>query len=761
MRQNDESNLISKQLKQASDYQSNCKLQEAEEICQSILQKHPHNTGALYNLGKIAQQQQKYNTAISYLEKAIDTNPSDPELLNTFGDVYQLMEQYETAKGYYQKAITLSPDFFQAHNNLGNVFQDLGQFDNAVVCHKQAIHLNPKYAKAHNNLGNAYLETGETIEARKCYEQAIDIKPDYPEAYNNLGLIHLSQGKMERAIEQFKQSINLRPDYSMAHNNIADAYQEIGEVDKAIKHFRLAIKLSPEHEGFYYNLGIALQQANQMEEAMKCYKKALSIQPDFIHAHCNLGNLLKIFGRIEEAIIHYNKALSIEPDFADAHYHLGNIYMELGLMEDSITHFERTISLNPDFADAHSNLGNALREIDKLDDAIVNYKNALMLNPKHAGFHNNLGLAYQDMGFLNEASSQFKKAISLKPDYAAAYRHLVQIYPAEINTATIQELINSPDISNEDKAHFYFALGKIFNKNKRYDEAFTRYKKANELVNKTLSFEPSKFSLHIKNIIDAYSKQFLLKSGSMNCISDLPVFIVGMPRSGTTLVEQIISNHPQVFGAGELGYLAHVEKTIEIQLEAISVYPKSMYLLEKNLIKELAEQYLTKLSKYSQTALRISDKMPDNFLRIGLIKLLFPQAKIIHCQRNSMDTCLSIYFNHFKHKLNFAYSLGNIGKYYLQYKKIMAHWHNIFPLEILDLQYEELVMNQVIVSKQLISYLDLDWEDLCLEFYRNKRVVKTTSNIQVRSPINNHSINTWKNYEIFLDPLKESLGYSE
>jgi len=456
---NNEFKIISKQLKQASDYQRNCKFQEAEKICLSILQKHPQNTDVLINLGKIAQQQQKYNSAISFLEKAIDTAPSNPELLNAFGDVYQLMEQYETAKGYYQDAITLSPDFFEAHNNLGNVFQDLGQLDNAIVCHKQAITLNPEYAKAHNNLGNAYLETGETIDASRCYEQAIDIKPDYPEAYNNLGLTFLTQGRLDEAITNFKQALSLKPDFAMAYNYLGDAYQELGQFEESITHFKQAVSLAPDHTGIHYNLGIVFQEIGQLEEAVSCYKKALSLNHDYTEVHNRLGTTYLDLGLLDEAMSYFKQALSLEPEHPEIHYNLGFVFQKMGQlgqakscyekalllkpdyaeahnklgyilmiqdrMEESIGQFELALSVKPDFADARYNLGNVLTILARLEEAFTHYKQAISIKPDFPEPYNNLGNALKDFGQLDEAISHYEKALTLNPNYAVVHSNLL------------------------------------------------------------------------------------------------------------------------------------------------------------------------------------------------------------------------------------------------------------------------------------------------------------------------------------------------
>lgn len=301
--------------------------------------------------------------------------------------------------------------------------------------------------------------------------------------------------------------------------------------------------------------------------------------------------------------------------------------------------------------------------------------------------------------------------------------------------------------------HYHFALGKIFDDIKSFTKAFEHYLKGNTFKRKTIIYDSQNHSAFVDRLIKIYSKKYLQEKTACGSDSKLPVFIVGMPRSGTTLVEQIVSSHPQVYGAGELISLLRIENTIAKQFEASSPYPECMPLCKDSTLLRFSAEYLEELGNHSQDANCITDKMPDNFLRIGLIKTLFPYARIIHCQRNAMDTCTSIFLNYFGNDIRYSFDLTEIGQYYLDYTRLMEYWSSLFPSEILDVQYEELVMNQEIVSRQLIKYLGLEWDENCLDFHNNKRAVRTASSLQVRQPIYRNSINRWKHYEKHLEPL--------
>ena len=315
-----------------------------------------------------------------------------------------------------------------------------------------------------------------------------------------------------------------------------------------------------------------------------------------------------------------------------------------------------------------------------------------------------------------------------------------------------------PALSDNDKMHLHYALANIFIKSDQYDKTFDQYNKANELKRKKLTYDAKEHTAYIDKLIAIFTRDYFKENIIRGNNSELPVFIVGMPRSGTTLVEQIVSSHPQVFGAGELAVFTHIEAGLNKNFDASDSYPECMSLCSKSVIHDYAQYYLIELKKYAGNAIRITDKMPNNFLRIGLIKTMFPNARIIHCQRNPLDTCLSIYTNYFIRGNQYTYDLTELGQYYLDYERLMSHWRNLFESQIFEIQYEELVMNQEKLSKQLIDYVGLDWDEGCINFHKNKRAVKTASNLQVREPMYSRSIDRWKSYKKQLEPLRAILN---
>ncbi len=642
-----------------------------------------------------------------------------PDALNLLGVIAHQVGKNEIAVNLFEKAISICSSVPDYYNNRGEAYRALHKNDLAITSFEQALAIKADYAEAHNNLGNALLELGCQLEAISRYEQALAIKPDYAEALNNLGNALRKTGCVEDAVSRYEHALAIKPVYAEAHNNLGNALCELG----------------------------------RKEEAIARYEQAIACKPKFIDAHLHLGNSYKEIGQIEKAIACYKQALTINPDYAEAHNNLGNVFKDLGQAENAIICYEKAIAIKPYFSEGHSNLGNALKEINRVDDAVLCYEKALAIQPEIAETHNNLGNAFLELGRYDEAISSYKQAISIKPDYADAHRHLAMIRPKKEQVGKIQSLLSCRDISYKDSMYFHYALGDILNHDKSYTRAFEHYQMGNFLKRKTISYNSKSHSDFVDRQIKTFTKSSFLEQVACGADTELPVFIVGMPRSGTTLVEQIVSSHPQVFGAGELTYIQRIEEAISTNYKALGSYPECMLLLNESDLLRISTEYLNKLSNISRTAIRITDKMPANFLRIGLIRTLFPRARIIHCKRNALDTCTSIFLNYFVVGHEYSFDLTELGQYYLDYQRLLEHWNKIFPAEILNVQYEELVMDQEKVSREVIEYLGLEWDSKCLKFYENKRAVRTASYLQVRRPIYKKSINRWKQYEEHLGAL--------
>ncbi len=571
-------------------------------------------------------------------------------------------------------------------------------------------------------------QAGELHQAEAIYRDILKRYPNHPDAVHLLGVIAGQTGKFRMALELINQAIGLNahvPDY---HNNLGKVLQGLDRVDAAIQCYRRALEIKPDHVDAYLNLGNALKSRGQFDGAVACFEKAVQIKPGYFDAYLSMGNALQAQGKLDAAVSAYQMALHINPNDATTHYNLGVVLERLRQIKTAMGCYEKALQLNPGYVEAHNNLGNMLGALGKRDAALRSYEQAL---------------AY-------------------KPDYAPAYRNLalVKEYSADDDEdiQRIESLLERINLDADDAIHLHFAAGKMYDDCGAYEKAFAHYQRGNELKRKKVNFDAKAFEDFVTRIMHTFTRDLFDTRASFQDLSEIPVFIVGMPRSGTTLVEQIIATHPEACGAGELTYFERSIEMLPKQLQSNSAYPECIALLDHATCQLITEGYMHILRTHCDTALRITDKLPSNFLHLGLIALLFPKARIIHCARKPLDTCLSIYTQYFSTGISYAYALSDIGKYYRQYERLMAHWRETLNSPMLDVGYEELVIDQERTSHKIIEFLALEWDERCLSFYETDRPVFTASNWQVRRPMYARSIGRWKNYDTFLGPLKEQLG---
>lgn len=548
--------------------------------------------------------------------------------------------------------------------------------------------------------------------------------------------------------EQIKQAFEL-----------AVARYRKGELAEAEQVFRQILNDLPEHAPSRYNLGLVLHRLGRLAEAITVYRQALALSPNAPDAHNSLAQALREQGRYTEAEQAYRAALDLNPTYVEALLNLGLLLEDQQRLPEAETTYHEAIAINSDFAGAWINLGNVQEAQGRVREAEESFRRALRITPQVAGIHMNLANVLKSQGRMEAAEETYRAALALQPNYAEAYSNLITVkrYHSvdDPDVANMLALLRSPDLPDDSAMHLHFALGKIYDECGEHDDAFVHYREGNRLKRQTLSFNAATFAEYVNRLIDTFDASFFSGRRTVGVSSELPVFIVGMPRSGTTLVEQIISSHPAVHGAGELGTLNALARGLAA---GGGTYPEAARALDRDALARLANEYEQRLRQGADPkVLRISDKMPLNHLHLGLAALLFPCARVIHCQRDPLDVCLSIYFQYFRSGNDYAYDLSDIGLYYRQYERLMAHWRDVLPLQMYEIQYEDLIAEQERNIRNLVKFLDLPWHERCLSFTQNRRPIQTGSAWQARQPIYRSSVHRWRNYEKFLAPLKEVL----
>ena len=432
-----------------------------------------------------------------------------------------------------------------------------------------------------------------------------------------------------------------------------------------------------------------------------------------------------------------------------------------GRLEQAEAMYWELIRQNPFDANALHLAGVVSLQNHQFQRAVELITKAIAILPNVPEFHHNIGAAYRVLGKFETAEEHYRKALALKPDYAEAYFNLSAVRKFNESDAIIpalREQLQQRDWSDLDRCFLNFAAGKIYDDIGNYAEAY-RYYKAGNAARKA-SFNAEEHAAWVDQIIACSPRERLEQLAAEGCNDTAPVFIVGMPRSGTTLLEQILASHSEVHGAGELPDISRIAATIPAHVPDQPRYPRFMGTVEGRVTRGFGEAYVNRLRSFHKTSARVVDKLPQNFLYLGLIAAMLPKARIIHIQRDPLDTCLSCYFQKFRVGQEYSYSMENLAAYYGEYQKLMAHWREALPMPMLEVQYEELIADQQSHTRTLIEFLDLPWEEACLEFHRSKRPVTTASNWQVRRPLDPSRSGRWRRYEQQIQPLREALQRS-
>ena len=604
---------------------------------------------------------------------------------------------------------------------------------------------------------------GHLSDAEPLLGVALEMRPDHFGSLLALGSICALTNRPDDAKRYLTQAIAADENAAEAHGSLGAVYTSAGDLDAAAACYDKARALAPDHPGIQYAYAMLLQSLGRNAEAIEQLRRAVSGRPDHLDAHFALGNLLYAGGQDAEAIRCYLKILQCSPRHPETHNNLANAYQRQGQMELAIAHYKTAMEINPSYADAHGNLGNAYLVLDRLEESIEQNRCALELNPSRFGSYNNRGVAFQALGRFEEAEHAFEKALELVPREASIHLNLANMARFKAGDRRLPGLqkllseVESLDVDNQIAAQF--AMGKALADLGQYRNAFRHLLKGNALKRRSIAYdEPQRLAM-FENIRTTFSQDFMKSGPGGGDTSWSPIFIVGMPRSGTTLMEQVLASHSKVFGAGELETFKEAMAECINGRGIVPAYPDLVAALSQDQIRRLGEIYTTRVRARAPEAERIVDKMPLNFVFVGLIHLALPNARFINTLRDPLDTCVSCFSLLFTGAQPFAYDLAELGRYYRGYERVMEHWHSVLPPGVMiDARYEDLVDDLEGTARRVLRHCGLDWEDACRDFHDTKRAIRTASLMQVREPVYRRSIGTWRRYAEFLEPLGQALG---
>jgi tetratricopeptide (TPR) repeat protein len=743
------------------------RLAEAERLYRQILAIDPRHADSLHLLGVIAHQCGRDAEALDMISKAIALNDQVADFHCNMGVVLFALGRLQEAVAHYARAITLEPGHVSSYNNFGNALIELGRPQEGEARLRRAIELKPDLAEAHYNLGNILRMKARYEEAIAHYKQSIAGRPDYADAWNNMGIALLERGDLDAARDAYQKAVELEPKRGAYHKNLAlakrfksddpqlavmeelardlvsvsereqidlqlalgKAYADLKQHDRSFQHLRRAIELKPDYAEAHYILGAALAEQGELDDAVVYYRRALALAPN-AHGHTNLGTTLEKQNKLDDAAAQFRRALELEPQHATAHYNLGNNLRVKGRYEEAIAHYKQSIAGRPDYADAWNNMGIALAEHGNLDAARDAHQKAVELDPTRGLHHKNLALA--------------KRFKSDDPQLA-------------VMEELARDLVSVPE---RERIDLQFALGKAYADLKQHDRSFQHLLAGNVLRRAQIGYSEAETIGYMQRIRNVFNADLLRAKNGDGDSARTPVFIVGMPRSGTTLIEQIIASHPKAFGAGELFDLDTIVQSL-VGVNGSVRFPEAVATMSGEELRQVGTRYVTAIAALAPAADRVADKMPGNFHFVGLIHLAMPNARIIHARRDPVDTCLSCFSTLFIDDNNrYTYDLAELGRFYRAYDSLMAHWRTVLPPGVmLEVQYEEVVDDLEKQARQIIAHCGLEWDDTCLAFHNTRRPVRTASFAQVRQPIYNSSVGRWRAYRNHLRPLLDALGF--
>jgi tetratricopeptide (TPR) repeat protein len=626
-----------------------------------------------------------------------------------------------------------------------------GRLDAAAEIYQDILAVAPRHADARHLLGLVAFQAGNYEVAIGHIQRAIQMKKGVAVYHANLGVAYHMLKKYDEAAASFRQAVKLAPNNAENHNNLAKALAEQGRVEDAVRSWRRAVALKPNYADAWSNLAVALSRLGRTAESIACRRELVRLLPESAECCNNLGSALNDQGNLEESIALFHRAIQIDPNFALPHNNLGNALQQRGQLAEACHCYQRAIELKPDLAEAYVGLASTQNELGNSAAAIQHYQSAIRIRPGLAPAHHNLGVVRQEQGDFVKAEESFRAALAADPRYVPAHADLAALLRRRLPAADMaaqEEFLLDAKLSLEQRAALHFGLAQVYDAGGAYERAAEHANTANALrtahwKDAGQAYDPQAHAAFVHRIISEFTPDFFARVRDGGLQSERPVFVVGLPRSGTTLLEQILASHPEIFGAGELTLTRDAFSAV-----CGGPQPDAIHLsgLNADRIRETAIRHLGELGRRNATALRVVDKLPENYHYLGFLAALFPRARFIHCRRDLRDVGVSCWMANFR-EVRWASQPEHLAARFLEYRRFMDHWRRVLPAPILDVSYEETVTDLEAVARRLISWCGLEWDAGCLGFHRGQRTVRTASAVQVRQPLYATSVGRWRNYE--------------
>ena len=734
------------------------------------LELQPGHALAHSNLCMVLHSLDQDEAAFQHGQQAILLDPELADAWNHLGNIYKAGNNLDKALEHYEKALALDDSDPRVHVNAGSVSQLLGDLETAEARYRKALQIYPGFASAHSNLG-AVLQRQEHFDAaEESYLQALKLEPNNPETLVNYGSFLLERNVLDKAREQLDQAIRIDPDNVGAHVTLGNLYDRLQDRDSVQKYYDKALLLDPDNSTVHCNLGYRCHEMGEQKKAVEHFIRALKGDPNSAKSLAGLGKCMLRQDKIEKAVEYIEKALKLSPWDVYAHVAKAELDTQQRKPGSAESEWKYIIEHHPAMAEGYIGLANHYSDSGRYEETHAQFLAAEEHGATNLRLYHAWSNHEEKIHHLDEAERIAQKAVDLNASYPGlailraklARRH--KDFSGALNI--LEQVDNSAIESQTIKASYLFELGNTLDKLGRYPEAFAAYDEANRAKNNYIGrvYEPDVDSTRFKNWTKFFSKENIQTLSRIPATDDtnrpVPVFIVGFPRSGTSLLEQIIGAHPQAVPAGELRFIGDITNTRAQEITSSQLpYPELLLdeaaPLDAEKLQAMREYYLSSVAALDVTDSNtrwVTDKMPHNALHVALISLLFPESPIIHISRHPFNSCLSAYFSNFKSGHRYTSSLESTAEHYKHMMNMLEHYRET-GIKFLEIHYEELVTDQENTTRKILEYVGMPWDDACMQHHKSDRVVKTASYEQVTQKIYTSSLYRYRNYHEAVQPL--------